>query len=174
MESFLLLTEEAERVSHWADGSTGEEWLGVLQHAPFNVFIARGPRPDAWASLGLTGPCQSWLYEGPCIGCGDSGAPSTVVVALGNGTGSLQCGALCPTVCQAPQEGEPWSSVAGCSNCPGICNLGMSSLTAPCMWRRQPRCCPGHTWVRRSQAELWNARQLPQASRGVKSELTIS
>lgn len=67
-----------------------------MQHAPFNVFIARGPRPDARASLGLTGPCQSCLYEGPCIGCGDSGAPRTVVVALGNGTGSLRCGALWP------------------------------------------------------------------------------
>lgn len=174
MESFLLLTEEAERVSHWADGSTGEEWLGVLQHAPFNVFIARGPRPDARASLGLTGPCQSCLYEGPCMVAGTAVPPAQWWWPWAMGLAPFDVGHCGPSVCQAPQEGELWSSVAGCSPCPGICNLGMSSLTAPCMWRRQPRCCPGHTWVRRSQAELWNARQLPQASRGVKSELTIS
>lgn len=36
--------------------------MGVLQHTPFNVFIAKDPGPDAQASPGLEGP-QNEPYQ---------------------------------------------------------------------------------------------------------------
>lgn len=71
-------------VSRLADGSAGEEWAGVMQPNPYNVF-ARDPGQMprlCWVLRSLTGPYQSYLSGELGIRDGDGDGPSTVVVVL--------------------------------------------------------------------------------------------
>lgn len=149
-ESFFLLAEETEIVSRSAFGSTGEEWMGALQHTPFNIFLARDPGPDAQTARGVAGPLQHSLCRALVVAVGTAVSPA------------LRCGPRQGEL--APRAAGLWSPLrwAPQGSQPGQCPVpGAGGVDCPA---GVEEAAPALPWPQRGQAATGWALKCEAAS----------